>query len=129
MMQKISLQKLSESIKPLCPRDRHVMRYDAKGIPTLGEADDDGAAPCYRCDFEGCTVRYTPVDGYFTVVEMPDLAQAVDEPGVNLLRCLRHEAWLYRAISEAPGEDLVWHCGVEGCDYLRANFGPAWPSL
>ena len=129
MKQKISLPKLNQSIKPLCPRDRHVMCYDGKGIPALGEADDDGAAPCYRCNCKGCTVRYTPVDGYFTVIEMPDLAQAVEEPGVNLLRCPRHAAWLYRAISETPGEDLVWRCGVQGCDYLRTNFGPAWPSL
>ena len=126
MTEKISLQKLSASIEPVCPRDRHIMRYDSKGIPTLGAADDDDALPCYRCD---CTVRYTPLDGYFTVIETPELAQAVEEPGINLLRCPRHEAWLYRAFSDAPGEDLVWRCAVEGCDYLRANFGPAWPSL
>ena len=129
MTQKISPQKLSGSIKPLCPRDRRVMHYDAKGIPSRGEQDDDGATPCYRCGFAGCTVRYTPEGGYFTLIQMPDLAQAVEEPGVNFVQCPRHETWLYRAFSEAPGEHFVWRCGVDGCDYLRSNVGPAWPSL
>ncbi len=129
MTQKISLQKLSESIKPLCPRDSHVMHYDGKGIAWLGERDDEGATPCYRCGYDGCTVRYTPLNGYFTVIQMPDLPQAVEEPGVNLLQCPRHDAWLYRAISENSGDRLVWRCAVDGCDYTRADFGAAWPSL
>jgi hypothetical protein len=128
MMQKISFHKMSESIAPLCPRDSRVMHYDANGLACSGEGENESAMPCYRCDYQGCSVHYTPLDGYFSVIRMPDLPQAVEEPGVNLLQCPRHDAWLYRSVAENPGERLVWQCGVEGCDYTRADFGPAWPS-
>src|ERR1043166_362046 len=127
MTQKVALQRLSESIAPLCPRDSRVMRYEAKGWSQ--ETESDSVTPCYRCDYQGCTVRYTPLDGYFSIIRTPDLPQAVEKPGVNLLQCPRHDAWLYRAISENPGDRLVWRCGVDGCDYTRADFGPVWPAL
>src|SRR5438874_6345258 len=128
MAQDISLLKLNDAIEPLCPRDSHVMRYQAKGLkwPTGVDAK---VMPCYLCDYEGCSVRYSPYDGYFTVIDTPDLPQAVEEPGVNLLRCPRHNAWLYRAFAKNQRDRLVWRCGVEGCDYTRADFGPAWPAL
>ena len=48
---------------------------------------------------------------------MPNHANPVDEPGVNTVKCPRHNHWLYRRqkIDADPGVD--WCCGVEGCDY------------
>lgn len=129
MLSKISSQKISDSIEPLCPRDSHVMRYDARGLGLPRGAEAAGELPSYVCGYEGCSVRYTPLDGYFTIIETPDLPEAIEEPGVNLLRCPRHEAWLYRCLAKNSAENLVWRCAVEGCDYTRADFGPSWTSL
>jgi len=51
------------------------------------------------------------------LIGMPDHANPLDEPGVNTMRCPRHDHWLYRRenIHAEPGID--WCCGVEGCDY------------
>jgi len=128
MMQDTSLLKLNDTIQPLCPRDSYVMRYNAKGIASLADADPK-STPCYCCGHQECTVCYSLYDGYFTVINTPDLPEAVEEPGVNLLQCPRHDAWLYRSIAENQGDRMVWRCGVEGCDYTRADFGPAWPNI
>ena len=128
MMQDTSLLKLNEVIQPLCPRDSHVMHYDSKGMAGWADADDK-ISSCYRCEYKGCSVRYSPYDGYFTVIGTPDLPEAVEEPGINLLQCPRHNTWLYRSIAENQGDRMVWRCGVEGCEYTRADFGPAWPNL
>jgi hypothetical protein len=128
MMQDTSLLKLNDAIEPLCPRDGHVMRYRAHTTEWPTEAGTK-TLPCYRCEHQGCSVRFSPYDGYFTVISTPDLPQAVEEPGVNLLQCPQHNAWLYRSIALNQGERLVWRCGVEGCDYTRADFGQAWPNL
>ena len=127
-MQQTELQKLSVLLKPLCPRDSRLMHFDASGLAWREEGKQQ-AAPCYSCEYEGCSVRYTPADGYFTAIMMPDLPHAVEEPGVNLLQCPRHHAWLYRTDAENAGERLVWRCGIEGCDYTHADCGSAWPSL
>ena len=128
MLQKTSVPKLSDAIHPLCPRDSRLMRYDKKGFESHVE-DELLTLPCYRCDHQDCSLRYTPLDGYFTVIMMPDLGQPVEEPGINLLQCPRHEAWLYRCSAENSGEGLVWKCGVADCDYAHADCGPVWPSL
>ena len=128
MAQQTELQTLSELLKPLCPRDNRVMSFDARGLAWLQERKQH-ATPCYRCKYQGCGVRYTPLDGYFSAIMMPDLPQAVEEPGVNLLQCPRHNTWLYRTVAENTGDGLVWRCGVESCDYTHADCGPAWPSL
>jgi len=125
----ISSQKLSHSIEPLCARDSHVMHYERRGLGLPRGAESAAEVPSYVCGYEGCTVRYTHLDGYFTIIETPDLPEAVEEPGVNLLQCPRHQAWLYRSVANNSGENLVWRCGVEGCGYTRADFGPAWASL
>jgi hypothetical protein len=128
MAQEVSLLKLSDSIEPLCPRDSRMMRYDSKGIELSAEGQSR-ATPYYRCGYQGCTVCYAPSEGYFTIIETPDVPQPVEEPGVNLLQCPRHGGWLYRGTAEKQEKRLVWRCGVKGCDYTRADFGPAWPSL
>ena len=128
MTQQTELEKLSQSLKPLCPRDSRVMHFDARGL-AWQEYGKQHVTPSYSCGYEGCSVRYTPLDGYFSSIMMPDLPQAVEEPGVNLLQCPSHNTWLYRAVGENTGDGLVWRCGVEGCDYTRADCGSAWPSL
>jgi hypothetical protein len=105
------------------------MHFDARGLGLPGNAESAAEVPSYVCGYEGCSVRYTPREGYFTVIETPDLPEPVEEPGVNLLQCPRHAAWLYRSVAQNSGDHLVWRCGIEGCDYTRSDFGPAWPSL
>ena len=127
-MQRISVQKLNPSLKPLCPRDGHSMHYSASGIEWKLDSETD-RTPSYRCGYEGCGVHYTPEDGYFTVIMTPNLAQPVEEPGVNFLQCPQHDAWLYRCPADDPSEELVWKCGVEACHYTHSDLGPAWPSI
>jgi hypothetical protein len=122
MAQDVFLLELSDSIEPLCPRDSRAMRCDA-------DENDSRATPYYRCGYQGCTVGYAPSEEYFTIDGAPDVAQPIEEPGVNLLQCPRHGGWLYRGIAENQEERLVWRCAVKGCDYTRADFGPAWPNL
>jgi len=128
MTQQTEVEKMSQSLKPLCPRDSHLMHFAARGL-SWQEQSKQQFTPCYSCECRGCSVRYTPLDGYFTAIMMPDLPQAVEEPGVNLFECPRHNAWLYRTVAQNSGDGLVWRCGVEGCDYTRADCGPTWPSL
>jgi hypothetical protein len=51
------------------------------------------------------------------LIGMPDHANPVDEPGVNIAKYPNHSQWLYprKKASREPGVD--WCCGVEGCDY------------
>ena len=128
MAQKVSLLKLSDSIEPLCPRDSRVLRYDAQGIE-LSADGEARAIPHYRCGHQGCSVCYAPSEGYFSIIATPDVPQPIEEPGVNLLQCPHDGGWLYRAVADNQEERLVWRCGVEGCDYTRSDFGPAWPNL
>jgi hypothetical protein len=128
MAQQTELEKLSQSLRPLCPRDGRAMHFEAKGL-AWQEGGRERVTPCYSCEFEGCSVRYTPLDGYFTAIMMPDFPQAVEEPGINLLQCPRHNSWLYRTVAENAGDGLIWRCGVEACDCIHADCGPAWPSL
>ena len=127
MAQQTEVERLSQSLKPLCPRDSRVMRFLARGMAGPQEGRQHAPA-CYRCEYEGCSVRYTPLDGYFTAILMPDIPQAVEEPGINLLQCPRHNAWLCRTVAENSGDGLVWRCGVDGCEYVHADCGAAWPS-
>lgn len=122
MLQQISSEQLSQKLEPLCPRDNHRMRYEGKGVHWKEEADGNvHTLASYHCDFEGCSVRYNHTDGYFTVVDTPDHPFFVEEPGANILQCPRHGAWLHRSGGEDSNDALAWRCGVEGCDYVRAD--------
>jgi hypothetical protein len=76
--------------------------------------------PSYHCRYLGCSVRYHPANGYFTVINEPDLPYFVDEPATNLVCCPRHGAWLYREAKNSA-ERLVLKCGIDGCDYVRSS--------
>jgi hypothetical protein len=117
-----SVDVLSSHLRPLCSRDNHVMKYESRG--SWSNAENQAS---YHCGFEGCSVRYNSTDGYYMLIGMPNHPNPVDEPGVNIVKCPRHDHWLYRRqkIDAEPGVD--WCCGVEGCDYgYNANTKDDW---
>ena len=103
---------LDPKLEPLCPRDNKIMRYEASGLPS---GTDN--RPSYHCGHEGCGVLYDLVNGYFTLFGMPEQISPVEEPGVNTLKCEKHEAWLYRRRDQAREWSDAWCCGVEGCKF------------
>lgn len=115
--------EISHTLKPLCPRDDHVMHFEAEGI-SWNELPSDKSPQTiasYHCGFEGCSVRFDNESGYFSVVFTPDQPYFIEEPGINLLRCPEHHTWLYRCASTNSDERYQWHCGVDGCQYVHAQ--------
>jgi hypothetical protein len=112
MIQPANSFVLDAKLEPVCPRDNKIMRYEASGLPS---GTDN--RPSYHCGYEGCSVRYDLVDGYFRLIGMPEQINPVEEPGVNTLKCKRHEAWLYRRTNQAKEWGDEWCCGVEGCKF------------
>jgi len=82
---------LNRQLKPLCSRDNQVMKYESGGSRA-----NTGHPPSYHCGSVGCSVRYNSTDGYYMLIGMPGHAYAVDEPGVNTVKCPIHGRWLYR---------------------------------
>lgn len=103
---------LSKHLKPLCPRDNHLMKYEARR--SRANVEDQ---PSFHCGFEGCSVRYNANDGYYMLIGARDRAYSVAEPGVNTLKCPRHDHWLYRRKNIHSAVGVRWCCGVEGCDH------------
>ena len=122
-MSQVTEYMLSHSLEPLCPREDHRMTYEAKGISWKPRPDDEPpqTLPSYHCNFEGCSVRYDLLNGYFTVVNTPGMPFFVEEPGVNLFQCPRHGTWLHRTESRGGSAHFAWRCGVDGCDFVRAD--------
>jgi hypothetical protein len=125
-MEKTKRRSLNTNLKPLCPRDSHVMRYEKSGIRWTDDLGVTLSVPSYHCDFHGCSVRYEATDGYFSVVDEPVVPFFLEEPGANILRCPQHEAWLYRSRDQADGNEYLWRCPVEGCTYTRAGISGVW---
>lgn len=109
---------INRSLRPICPRDGRVMTYEASGI-AWRDGRHSQALASYHCGFTGCSVRYTPEQGYFTVVDVPDLPYFLEEPGVNLVRCPVHLTWLSREGQEGAPERRRWRCGSDSCSYVR----------
>lgn len=103
---------LSSHLKPLCPRDNHVMKYESGGSRA---STRDHAS--YHCGYVGCSLRYDATDGYYTLMGTPDHTYSVDEPGVNTVKCPKHGHWLYRRVDIDAEAGVRWCCGVKGCDY------------
>lgn len=122
-MSQVTEYTLSRALAPRCPRDNHPMNYEAKGISWKARSDDQTpqTLASYHCNFEGCRVRYDLLNGYFTVVHTPDMPFFIEEPGVNLFQCPRHGTWLYRAERRRGDPHFAWRCGVDGCDFVRAD--------
>jgi len=111
---------MSHHLTPRCPHDSHVMRYEPRGIRYRSSTGQLQTLPSYHCPYMGCSVRYDPANGYFTVINEPDLPYFVDEPATNLLRCPRHGTWLYTE-AKSKSDCLVLKCGVDGCNYARSS--------
>jgi hypothetical protein len=109
---------LSRTLKPLCPRDSRVTHYERRVWRY-------GIHASYHCGYTGCSVRYTPQQGYFTVVKTPEQPYFVEEPATNVLQCPRHGAWLYRCQDEKEAR-IVWRCGVEECQHTHADIPGPW---
>jgi len=125
MTNKTGLFTMSRNLRPRCPRDNHVMRYEPAGIRWKDAWGRIETQPSYHCPYMGCSVRYHPEDGYFTVIYEPDLPFFVEEPATNLAQCPQHGTWLHREI-EGDSDRFVLRCGVEGCDYVRSDVGGIW---
>jgi hypothetical protein len=86
-----SANVLSSDLRPLRSRDNHVTKYESGGY----RANTGGRALHHR-GYVGCRVRYSSTAGYYTLMGIPNHTYAVDEPGINTLKCPRHGHWLYR---------------------------------
>jgi hypothetical protein len=107
-----SAEVLGSHLRPLCSRDNRLMKYESAGSKA-----NTGDQASYHCGFEGCSVRYDATDGYHMLIGMPGRAKAVDEPGVNTLKCPIHGRWLYRQQSIETEPSVGWRCGVKDCHY------------
>jgi hypothetical protein len=107
-----SADVFSSHLRPLCSRDNHVMKYESGGsrVNTGGQAS-------YHCGYLGCSVRYNSMAGYHMLMGISNHTYAVDEPGMNTLKCPRHDDWLYRGKNISSERGVDWCCGVKGCDY------------
>jgi len=103
---------LSHHLKPLCPRDNHVMKFESEYSRLNPERQG-----CYHCRLEGCSVRYDTSAGYYTVFEMDGQTYRLEEPGVNTMQCPIHHAWLFRREDPEREPGARWSCGVESCNY------------
>ncbi|HLJ15631.1 MAG TPA: hypothetical protein VKV15_14115 [Bryobacteraceae bacterium] len=119
MAEKRSSSRLSHTLEPLCTRHDHVLAYDGDGISWRDGPDRHSplqTVDSYHCGYFGCSVRYRPNEGYFTVVDTPDRPHFIEEPGANVFRCPHHGTWMYRSREQ---DGSRWRCGVEGCDYYH----------
>jgi hypothetical protein len=97
------------------------MTYEEEEIQEPGSLDGPSrTVTSYHCGYAGCSVRYTPGEGYFTIAETPNSPHAIEEPGANTLRCPRHGTWLYRSYDENSGV-FTSRCGIEDCDYFTKD--------
>lgn len=108
-----SADVLSRHLRPLCSRDNHLMKYESGGSRA-----NIGDRASYHCDYVGCSVRYNSTDGYYMLMGIPNHTYAVDEPGMNTVKCPKHDHWLYRRTNIDGESGVGWCCGVEGCDYM-----------
>jgi hypothetical protein len=113
---------LSRKLKPLCSRDNHAMKYESGGSRA-----NPGNLASYHCASVGCSVRYNSTAGYYMLMGMPGHSYALDEPGVNTVKCPIHGRWLYRRENIDVEPRVRWFCGVEGCHYgYLANTKGDW---
>ena len=122
-MTQVLESELGHDLEPLCPRDDRRMHFESKGIAWNAALDEAHREflPSYHCNYDGCSVRYDLLNGYFTVVNTPEQPYFIEEPGVNLLRCPRHGTWLYRSETHNPSARYEWRCGVHHCDYVHTH--------
>jgi hypothetical protein len=103
---------LNLHLRPLCSRDNHVMKCEVGGSRA-----NSGDLASYHCGSIECSVRYNSTDGYFMLIGMPNHTYALDEPGVNTVKCPIHGGWLYRRENIDAEPRVRWFCSVGGCKY------------
>ena len=103
---------LNRHLKPLCSRDNHVMKYERGGSRA-----NSGHLASYHCGSVGCSVRYNSTDGYYMLIGTLGHAYAIEEPGVNTVKCPIHGRWSYRRKNIDAQARVRWFCGVEDCRY------------
>jgi len=107
-----SVDVIRSLLKPLCSRDNHVMKFEF-GCSRA----NTGHQSSYHCGYVGCSVRYNSTHGYYMLMGMPGHTYAVDEPGVNTVKCPIHGRWLDRRQNmDAERGVQQWSCAVEGCE-------------
>ena len=108
----VQVDILKSGLDPLCPRDNRPMKYES---PRSRSNPEHQAS--YHCGFDGCSVRYEPLSGYYTLIGVDGHFFRLEEPGVNTLKCPMHNAWLYRKDNLNTESGVRWCCGVEHCEY------------
>jgi hypothetical protein len=102
------------------------MKFDSDGVRWEQTADHATfKVGTYHCGYNGCSVRYAPEHGSFTVVKAADLPVFVEELTVNTLQCPIHNTWLYRR-TRSGGVGFEWRSGCQGCDYCHVDVPGNW---
>ena len=114
--------KTRNDLKPFCPVHHWRMAHDA-GSTKVG--------PSYRCSYRGCTVRYTPAQGYFELNNPADAQNFVLQ--AEILCCTynpeHHPAivgYAKESIGHQTQESRHWQCVAADCNFsLRQKLSPA----
>jgi hypothetical protein len=101
------------ALKPFCPVHHWRMAHDS-GSTKVG--------PSYHCNYDGCTVRYTPAQGYF---ELNNLAGAQNFVVSAEILCCTYNPQHYPAIvgyakesiSNQTEESRHWQCLAADCNF------------
>jgi hypothetical protein len=120
--EKTGSDRTRNDIKPFCPIHHWRMAHDS-GSTKVG--------PSYRCSYEGCTVRYTQIQGYF---ELNKPAAARNFVVNAEILCCTYDPQHYPAIvgyaKQSVGhqteESRHWQCLAADCNFsLRQKLSPA----
>jgi hypothetical protein len=120
--EKTGNDKTRNDLKPFCPVHHWRMAHDS-GSTKVG--------PSYRCSYDACTVRYTPVQGYF---ELNNTAGAQNfVVNAEILCCTynpQHRPAIVGYAKESIGnqtqESRHWQCLAAECTFsLRQKLSPA----
>jgi hypothetical protein len=76
MERNLTSAPINRELSPLCPRDNHKMTFQSDGVVWQQADTKEKLAGCH-CGFMGCSVRYAPEHGYFTIVNAPDLIAGI----------------------------------------------------
>lgn len=109
----MSQEKTPNHLKPFCPTHHWRMAHDS-GSTKVG--------PSYRCNFEGCTVRYTAAQGYF---ELNNPANAQDFGVRAELLCCTYNpqhnpaiiGYAKQSLGNQTEETRQWQCLAESCNF------------
>jgi hypothetical protein len=111
--EKTANHKTRKDLKPFCPIHHWRMAHDA-GSTKVG--------PSYRCSYDGCTARYTAVQGYFELNIPADAQNFV--VNAEILCCTynpQHHPAIVGYSKESVGnrtqESRHWQCLEANCNF------------